>query len=160
MNTAAHRAAPESASPLVEHTIAKAKANAAKPTAAKPATKARPAKAAARTVCVHRNAKGAYDCNLPRHLSRTGKPSGRMCDKHEAEWRVAAKARYEVAHPKPAKETTAPGIHAIKSAPKSKSVPPNSSGQKREVRPPVRELGSGPVVSVAALVVDPDLVTS
>ena len=159
MNAAADKAAPKTRRPArgkvialhadeavlapMAETPAKAKA-VAKPKVAK----ARPA---ARTVCVHRNAAGKYDCNLPRNRSKSGKESGRMCTKHEAQWRAAAKARYLVAHPAQPKAPRTPSSADLGSKVKAaKKVAPNSGGQKRTTKPPVRPMGTGPVARASA----------
>jgi hypothetical protein len=124
------------------------KPKAATKTKAAKVAKARPAP---RTVCVHRNAAGKYDCNLPRNLSKSGKPSGRMCTKHEAAWRAAAKERYLAAHPAQPKAARTPSSADLGSKVKAaKKVARNSGGQKRTTTPTTRPMGTGPVARASA----------
>jgi hypothetical protein len=121
------------------------------------------------TQCHHRNAAGKPDCKLDVITSKTGRRAGNLCPKHEAIWKKAAAERYAAKKAatvtKVSGETTA--LTAIKA--RATRVPPNSGGQRRTVKPPVRAMGSGatprvrrgavvrlkadePVLGIAALV--------
>lgn len=110
-----------------------------------------------RTVCVHRNAAGTYDCKLPRNLSKAGKESGRMCTKHEMAWRAAAKLRYAAAHPAIAKVAKTPAKSNARKAdakPKAGRLHLVVAPTAAKMQPPVARVPVAPEapVSIAAFV--------